>query len=285
MKRQSILFIPLAIFFFLACRKENIGSIADTNYITNPTSYILKRQTWSGPATNGESFLYIYNTDHLVSKIERYQWGTFTTNGGPTQTWFDTAYYTFEYTRGICTKWRIQEGGADGYFIYEYNNRKLPAKRTLYFTSTNVVQSYSTYKFDAFSNLIEEVDSSDKLNFRYVFTYNSNNNLTSVTNYIMWSNPQQKMRYEWLSFDDKVNFIKAVNGLPITFIWDNNYYAYSSSSPNNYVDVNYYSPVDINQPFGQANSNVNSYQYNDEGLPIKLYYGPWTVTFEYEKYK
>ena len=123
------------------------------------------------------------------------------------------------------------------------------------------------------------------MNFRYVFTYNSNNNLTSVINYILWSTPQQKVKYEWLSFDNKVNFINAVNGLPITFIWDNNYSAYSSSSPNNYLDQNYYTPVDINQPFGPANYISNSYQYNEEGLPIKLFSGPWTVTFEYEKYK
>lgn len=281
MKKQSLLFISLAIFFSFSCKKEYIGLGSNRN----PTSYLLKKQTWTGPATNGESFSYIYNADNLVSKIERYQWGTYNTNGEPQQTWHDTAYYTFEYTNGLCTKWRMQEGGADGYFIYEYNNQKLPVKRTAYFTYNNTVESYSIYKYDNLNNLIEQVDSSDKVNFRYIFTYNSNNNLTSVINYILWSTPQQKVKYEWLSFDDKVNFIKAINGLPITFIWDNSYNAYSSSSPNNYLNENYYTPVDLNQPFGQANYNVNSFQYNDEGLPIKLSSGSWTITFEYEKYK
>jgi hypothetical protein len=288
MKSQSLLFIPLIIFCFISCRKENLGfddNQNTINHITNPTSYILKRQTWTGPTTNGESFLYKYNTNHLVSKIERYQWGTYSSNGGPQQTSYDTAYYTFEYTNGLCTKWRIQEGGADGYFIYEYNSQNLPVKRTLFYTYNNAVQSYSFYKYDNSNNLIEKVDSSNKVNFRYVFTYNNDNNLTSVTNYILWSNPQQKVKYEWLSFDNKVNFIKAVNGLPLTFIWDNNYHAYSSSSPNNYLEENYYSPVDINQPFDQANHSSNSYQFNDEGLPVKLFYGPWAVSFEYEKYK
>jgi hypothetical protein len=123
------------------------------------------------------------------------------------------------------------------------------------------------------------------VNFRYVFTYNSNNNLTSVTNFILWSNPQQKVKYEWLSYDNKVNFIKAVNGLPITFVWDNNYGAYSSSSPNNYIDQNYYVPVDNSQSFGSPHYINNSFQYNDQGLPLKQFSGPWTVTFEYEKYK
>jgi hypothetical protein len=131
--------------------------------------------------------------------------------------------------------------------------------------------------------LVEKTDSSDKVNFRYVFTYTDNNNLESVTNYILWS--QRKAKYEWLSFDDKINFIKAVNGLPPTFMWDNNYNAYSSSSPNNYISLNYYAPINIDQPFGAGYFENNSYEYNDEGLPVKLFSGPWVVTFQYEKYK
>src|ERR1700761_491210 len=101
MKKKSLLLISLSI-FFIACKKENFRfdytSKTDTPYITNPTSYVLKKQTWTGSTTNGQSFLYIYNTDHLVSKIERYEWGTYSQNGGPQQTWYDTSHNTFEYT-------------------------------------------------------------------------------------------------------------------------------------------------------------------------------------------
>jgi hypothetical protein len=283
MKKQILLFILFTAVLNFSCRKEKDCSTGQP-YITNPTSYILKRQTWTGPNTNGESFLYLYNADHLVSKIERYHWGTFSSNGGPIQTWYDTAYYTFGYTNGLCTKWAFDEGGSNGYYVYEYNEKKLPVKRTLYYAD-RTVQSYNFYKYDDAGNLVEKTDSSNKVDFKYVFTYNSSNNLVSAINYILWSNPQQKMKYEWLAFDNKVNFIKAVNGLPSTFAWDNNYHSYSSSSPNNFIAENYYTPVNMDQPFTSPSSFNYSYEYNDEGLPTKMTYGPWLVTFEYEKYK
>jgi hypothetical protein len=119
------------------------------------------------------------------------------------------------------------------------------------------------------------------VNFRTVFTYNNNNNLTSAVNYILWSQPQQKTKSECLSYDNKINYISAVNGLPRTF----NHGGSWSFSLNNYIDRNYHTPVDINQPFSPASYTSNSYQYNEEGLPTKMFSGPWTVTFEYEKYK
>lgn len=289
MKKQSFLFITLILSIFSSCKRDIVES-ADTpmtqsNDNTNPTSYVLKRQTWTGTGSNGQSFLYEYNSDHLVSKIERYQWGTYREDGGSEQRWETKDYYTFEYTNGLCNKWRIQETGIDYYFIYEYNNKNLPVKRTAYSTYGNTPQGYSFYKYDNLNNLVEKVDSSDKLDFRFVFTYNSTSNLTSVIKYILWSTPQKKEKYEWLSFDNKVNFIRAVNGLPITFIWDNNYNAYSSSSPNNFIARNHYAPVDISQPFGHPDYFDNSFDYNEQGLPLKLEYGTGTVTFEYEKYK
>ena len=274
MNKKTLLLVALTSLLAFSCRKE-IDRGKNEPYITNPTSYVLKRQIWTGPTTNGGSFLYIYNKDHLVSKIERYQWG---------QTWHDTAYYSFEYTNGLCTKWVRDEGGGLSYIVYEYNEKKLPVKSTIY-DIDHIVQSYTFYKYDNTNNLIEKTDSTNKVDFRHVFTYNSSNNLTSATENILWSNPQQKIKYEWLAFDDKVNFIKAVNGLPSTAAYDNNYHSYSSSSPNNFTAENYYTPVNMDQPFGPPLYTNDSYEYNNEGLPTKMKYGPWIVIFEYEKYK
>ena len=273
---KQILFFSVIIFLFLSCKKDNTSA---TPYITNPTSYVLKRQTWSGPTTNGSSFSYSYNSDHLVSNIEEYQWTGISPNIA-----YDTARYSFEYTNGLCTKMVTSDGGANGYYIYEYNADKLPVKRTLYYSNGNV-QSYDFYEYDNSNNLIQVTDSSQQLNFRYEFTYNVNNNLVSVTNYILWSTPQQKVKLEWSSFDNSINFIKSVNGLPPTFVWDNNFHAYSSSSPNNSMSEIYYVPVNIDQPFGSPNNDSYSYEYNEEGLPTVMHYGVWNVTFEYEKYR
>jgi hypothetical protein len=283
MNKQVFSFISVIILLNFSCRKDDSYGKNNT-YATNPTSYILKRQTWTGPTTNGSSFLYIYNSDNLISRIERYQWGTSSINGGPLQMWYDTAYYVFEHNSGLCTRWTINEGGANGYFVYEYNPRNLPVKRTLYY-GDHTIQSYDFYRYDDKDNLIEVIDSTDKVNFQYVFAYDQRNNLTSVTNNILWPIPKQKVKYEWGSFDDKVNFIKAVNGLPSTFVWDNNYHSFSSSSPNNVVAENYYAPVSTDQPFGSPNFTNYTYEYNEEGLPIKMHYGPWIVIFEYQKYR
>ncbi len=253
-----------------------------SNVSAIPGSYLLKRQIWTAPTANGGSFLYIYNSDHLVSRIERYQWGTYSVNGGQLQTFYDTSYYALEYAGNLCTKLTISDGGADGYIAYEYNDQNLPIKSTIYY-SDNTVQSYSFYKYDGLNNLIEKIDSTDKVNFRYVFSYNESNNLTSVVNYILWPNPQRKVKYEWVAFDTKVNFIKAVNGLPITFRWNNNYHSYSSSSPNNILTEKYYVPVNIDEPFDSPNFTNYSYSYNEAGLPTTMSYGAWTVIFEYEK--
>jgi len=137
MNKQALLFIGLTSFIHFSCRKDNLGK--SSTYGTNPTSYVLKRQTWTGPTTNGSSFLYKYNSDHLVSAIEYYQWGSYAVNGGPSQKWYDTAYYGFEYTNGLCTKWTMNEGGGKGYIRYEYNDRDLPAKSTIYYMYSHII--------------------------------------------------------------------------------------------------------------------------------------------------
>jgi len=268
----TILFVAALITAY-SCTKEPDGSPAK---IQNPTSYILKRQTWSGVPSNGLSVAYFYNSDHLISRIEKYVWGI---------GFADTSYSTFEYENGRCRKRTEYDGYARaypyGYFIYEYNKDDLPVKRTYH--SDSAVEFYTFYKYDNANNLIEKFDSSHSVDFRHVFSYNGDNNLVKVIDYILWSSPQQKSQREWSSFDNKVNFIKAVNGLPSPD--DNNVGEFSSSSPNNYVIEAAYDQIDIDQPFGQPRFYNYTYEYNEEGLPVKITEIPWIVTFEYEKYK
>lgn len=277
MKHISLLFGLTAI-LGLSCKKQSILGHPNS-FITNPTSYILKHQTWTGPTSNGESFSYFYNSENLISRIERYQWG----GGGTSQMWYDTSYYQFEYNNGLCTKWTINDG-FQGYFIYKYNDQKLPLSRTIYY-SDSTIQGHTFYKYDNSGNLIEKIDSSNKVNFRNFYTYDSGNNLTSATENILWSSPQQKLKTEYVTFDTKVNYIKAVNGLPMTTDFDNNFHSYSTTSPNNFASSKYYTQVNINDPFGSPQIVTLTYEYNDEGLPTKMQSGPWTVIYEYAKYK
>lgn len=276
---KQLLLILLYSSIFFSCKKQNDVPAGITT--GNPTSYILKKQTWSGPATNGQSFVYSYSSNHLVSKIERYQWGTMSENGGPVHIWHDTTSETFEYNGNLCTKWIVNAGP---YYTFDYNEHGQVSKRSFY-QPDNKVYATSFYKYDALGNLVERTDSSQQVDFKYLLNYNADNNLTEVTCEILWSTPQQKAKYEILSFDDKTNFTKAINGLPPVCMFDNNYHAYSSTAPNNFVDVKYYGPVNMEQPFSSPSSSYYTYQYNEEGLPLTMQYGEWVVTFEYEKYK
>src|SRR6267154_2943032 len=120
MTNKLLLLILLIDLISFSCKND------DSTVIANPASYLLKRQIWTGPATNGSSFLYIYGSDHLVSRIEQYQWGNYSVNGGPMQTWYDTSYYALEYVNNLCVKFTLRDGGANGYIVYEYNDQKLP---------------------------------------------------------------------------------------------------------------------------------------------------------------
>ena len=167
------------------------------------------------------------------------------------------------------------------YYDYTYTGDQI-TKKTIKFANQSI-QGYILYTYNSDDKLIEAVDSTNKVNFRHLFEYN--NNLTTVTTYNVGTNPQKKSKKEYSNFDTKVNYIKAVNGLPVIFPWDNfGIGPYSSSSPNNYGLEKHFWDVDINASFGTPTTMNFSYEYK-EGLPVKMYYGGWTVTFEYQKYK
>jgi len=281
--------IAWAILLICSCRKQPPPAPSFR------TSSLLTRITWSGPATNGLSYLFSYNNEGLVSKVTNTAWGTFQINGIQSM-WKDTSYTYFEYSNGRVSKsWG--SGFSSAYFRYQYDNKGLLTKR-IYYSSVRVgpdsatavlvndvpVHFYS-YLYDDKENLSEMVDSSQgQVNFRYVFDYNEHNDLISCTNF--WYNgtstPQQKEKYEWSDFDDKINFMAAVHGLPATFQWDNNYISYSSSSPNNFGVQRYYLPVKADEAFKGYCLYEWYYQYNNDGLPIKITNNPWTITLEYK---
>jgi len=260
-----------------ACKKDNHQRSGGND--KNHTSYLLKKQTFDhATGTNGEFFLYEYNADDLISEIKRVQWG----KNSSGQKWYDTASYSFQYSNGLPVRCTIKERGGTWYYDYTYNG-SLISKKTIRYANQNV-QGYSLYTYNSDDKLIEIVDSTTQVNFRYLFDYN--NNLTTLTIFRLSATPQKKSKIEYSNFDTKVNYIKAVKGLPVIFAWDNfNTGSYSSSSPNNFGFEKHFWDVDINASFDVPTTMNFSYEYNDEGLPVKKYYGGWTVTFEYQKYK
>ena len=210
--------------------------------------------------------------------MERYNWGTFSTNRGPIQKWHDTSYTTFEYKNGLCYKINTIEDFGRAHRLYEYNALKLPAKATTY-NFGGQLQDYTYYKYDDKDNLNEKTRVSNQTTtYRWEYSYDERRNMTREVAYALWSNPQAKIKSEWSQFDDKINYTRAVNGLPIDWIFHPN-----SVSPTN--NRQRHSQVNITEPFNLPYENFSTYEYDSVGLPIREYSGSWIVTYEYEKYK
>lgn len=256
----------------------------------NPTSYVLTRQTFEHDrGTNGQSYFYTYNSDNMIAEIMRVQWGKYRENGGPEQTWIDTSYQRFEYRNNLpYIMWEV--GSGESNVQYSYNADRLPSKRTVYGRDTNnlpIVFEYDLYNYDDKKNLIR-VDTwrSDSLLFRYDLAYNDTGNLASVVRYHQRKTPNEKWGYTYDEHDTGVNFLRAVNGLPVTFEFRNTQHSYCSFCPNNPTLKTHNPVVPVGQPFVPKQPDVYSYEYNDEGLPVTMRYADgWTVTFEYRKFR
>jgi hypothetical protein len=282
MKLSRLVSICFLLFAFFACKKDdNKDATSSTN--NNPTSYLLKKMTFEHTAaTNGLIILFEYNTNNQVSQIKNIQWNYGAMNLPPGQKWYDTSTHSFNYSNNLAVSCTRKERTGTWFYDYEYRGNQI-IKRTIKYADGNI-QGYNFYHYNAEGKLIERVDSTNKVTFRRSIIYD--NQLITLITYNLWSTPQKKSKTEYSNFDSKVNFTKAVNGLPANAAWDDfTIGTYSSSSPNNFGFQQHYWDVDIDKDFGAPTSDNYSYEYNEEGLPTKMYYAGWTVVFEYRKYK
>lgn len=279
MKLSAICAFAFLLFGLCACKKDRDSNSTFWDN-RNPTSYVLKRQTFEHTGgTNGESYHFSYNSANLVSEIKRIQWGYGPVNIIPIEKWYDTSVQRFDYQNGLPVKCTIKE--SSGLWYYEYSYKGTQIEQTTVRYANGDIQEYNLYKYNSDGKISEIVDSTPgRINFRHVYEYN-NNNLSTLTTYILWSTPQQKSKEEFSSFDGKVNSIRAVNGLPIS----HNMQSFSSFSLNNHGFIKHYWAVDMDKAYLAPTTMAYSYEYNEEGLPTKMYYGGWTVTYEYQKLK
>jgi hypothetical protein len=272
-------FLPLiALAGLLSCSKD-IDTHAKLQNM-NPTDYILTKAT-NTSNTNGETNYFYYNSDKLVSGIMQCNWGMSSLNNGPWQTWYDTTDYTFEYTDGLLTKKTEHLHRRFLYFFtYEYNQLNQLVKMSV-LNSDNSLQKYYQYYYDGNGNMIRREHRSPDLSFTDHYTYDQNNNLISEETVSKPGPYQTKYKTEWITFDNKVNYTRAVNGLPY---WD--HMSVSTLSPNNPISQRHYQSQKSTDPYGVPDPILSStYTYNAAGLPTKIISGNWTVDLEYQKYK
>ena len=271
MKWQStipLLFLP----FIFSCKKETEQADRRSN-VTNPTDYLLVSQTWTGPTTDGLSYTLSYNNENLLSDAVQIQWaGGSTANG-------DTTYYHFEYSGSLCREFKFTWHGSTALYIYEYNAKGLPTKVILNDSKTDWRACY--YEYDPADHLIKIIDSGQDLNFTHEFSYNDQGNPSSYIYRDFWANASKKT--EWPAYDDKVNYARAVNGLPPQSILYENSAGFNVMRNNaltfKYTSTGFINSTEIPYVF------QDQLQYNDQGLPTQITSGPWIITNTYVKFK
>lgn len=287
-KCTLLIIIALSV---ISCRKEITPVAASPSQ--NPTSYELVSETWSGVATNGESILFTYDSTHLLTDYKQIQWGqggySITDSGNfPLPGFSDTSYNHLEYSNGRVSKqYVIDKNGGQGYWTYEYNSKGWLVKITTYDLNGQPEDGY-TYLYSYNENgQVTDMRQGDASapSYHDTFEYDSAGNLTKEVDSTLYINPAWVQISEYSNYDNKINFVRALNGYPTTYSTGNNFGVVSSFSPNNYGKVEYYGSIQPGDPFGLLSSSVNAYQYNDQGLPVQIVSGPWTVTLQYQKYK
>jgi hypothetical protein len=274
MKRQTA--IPfLLLFFMLSCRKET-PQVDAMPAISNPTDYLLMTQTWTAPTSNGLSYILTYNDQNLLADAEEIQWwGGSVSNG-------DTSYVHFEYTNGLCRKLTQTHNGSTGSVLYEYNGKGLPVKAVFY--NSNEYYKTDKYQYDSADRLLRVIDSSWQINFIYEYSYDDQGDpdmeiASNITD-------SSKTKYEWSSYDDKINYIRAINGLPRGYLLTGDFTGNFASMPHNVLTNNYTTTVfPYSSDVPGTWQTQYQYEYNEQGLPTRIFENTWIITNTYRQYK
>ena len=279
---NSLLFCYFVSVVFICCKKDNIRSMVD-NGKGNPTSYLLEQITDGGKGgMGGLDYYFEYNTDNQVSEIKRVQWGYVTYGNNPPVRQENAMTYSFEYVNKLPVKCTLIDDVFMWTFAYEYEGDRI-VKNTVRYFGVNV-QDSTFYSYDPHGNLGEAVLFKNNAKYKSEFTYG--NDLITHTSYLLDVNLKQKYRSEYVAFDKKINFIRAINGLPATFIVDDiSFYDHTSPGPGNNTQIKSSCIVGINDNFTSLNSVNYSYEYNEEGLPVRMDVNGLTSIFKYRKYK
>ena len=254
----------------------------------NPTSYELLSIVWSGPPPTavgvapsfGQAVYFTYDNNHLLTDYRRLDWGG---DSLPSPNPPDTNVYTYhlEYTNGQVSKVDYNDGGiAFSQDEYYYNaNGQVSSVREYH---ANIIGMTTDYQYDNRGNrILESRSSGGQLQVRLAYVFDNDNNLTSRTDSSLWPSQKQVARTVYAAHDDKVNFLKAINGFP----GDGNVEFYPLTSPHNGTSQISYPAVNTGQPFGAGAQQTFSYEYNDEGLPTTIRTGAQVITLTYRRYR
>jgi hypothetical protein len=261
---------PLIAALFLlsatACRKDaKLPAAAQTN----PTSDQLVSLKWSSPNWGFyEDFQYDATT-HLVTYFQ----GAYNNYLPLIPDGRDSVLEYVSYDQGRASGYGNSAGniGAD---TFHYNSNGL--LDTVLFSYGWSVPSWQANKYNTAGELTDIFQYDGYLNVvvnHYVFTYDNAGDVIQEVDSALAPYPLSVQTVRYSNYDNKVNFILSVNGLPYTFLL-------SFGLPYTFSPHN----------FGTATINdttvINcSYQYNTQGLPTQIAYDGDTAVLTYQQYK
>ncbi len=269
---KNLIVITTAIVLLSACKKQ------PTVYTNpdNPTNYVLKKLTF---ASSDDSEIYICNYDaaYRLQRIDWSKWQQGSNNG--------TASFSFDYAGNLCTK--ITYAYSSNPYIYAYNytyngNRQL----TWCSVSGLSIYDYRYYGYDGAGSMNTLTDSSGNGLAQTTYTYDTNKNLATQPHYYGGHNGPQYSKTIFYAYDDKVNFMKTINGIPPDFTLQ--YYTdftFNLLSTNNISSFTSYSLASLAGPAYDSLSSNYSYEYTAAGLPAKVTNRDAKALFEYEKFR
>ena len=278
---RLILFCVVSI-VFIACKKDTVPALVD-NGKGNPTSYVLEQLSYEARGgTDGSTLHFRYNANNQVSEIRNVQWTDISYNNDPPVRQESTTTYRFEYLNQKVVKCIQNLGFASWTVEYDYAGDQISRKTIR--LANGIAQDSTLYKYDTDGKLTGAVIYTDKANHRSEFSYS--NDLITRTNYILNTNPQQKYKIAFSGFDNKINYIRTINGLPKAFGGEEySFFFYATNAPGNYTETRYYNFTGLNDNFSSFSTIKYNYEYNEEGLPTMMYADDYTTIFQYRKYK
>jgi hypothetical protein len=254
----------------VGCKKASAPPPA--NYDQNPTSYeLVSIITTSGSLVSGFSFT--YDTTNLLSSYRQFAYSTSPTYVIPG----DSLPYTCSFVRnnGVVTEkncvWASTGNVTTTTYQYNSDGQNISTKSFVQvpnYTSDTLV---TLYTYDSRGNLTtvryqgEDADT-------YIVTYDPENNISAVTE-------PQYGEAVFGPYDDKINYMRAINGLLPTERLNLVAPCLPSYCPNN--------PTKAAYSYTVSPLATMSYQYNETGLPVSIAYGqnsPTTI-LTYRKYK
>ena len=216
----------------------------------------------------------------------RVKWGGagISINGQDTITtpgFIDTGYYHLEYQRGRVYRQYVNDQ-SEGYWSYTYDASGRLVNTETYYMNGQPAYYTEVYSYNAQgeANDMKIYGENPAPAFHYVFNWDTFGNLAMETDSTLGSNPGDFLVYEYTydAYDQQVNFLRTINGYPMTFTNSSNFWSGSSLSPHNFQSEvwRYPGPAQSIQPY--------RYIYNSAGLPTQIQTGPWTVTLRYQTY-